>query len=148
MVEAAVREYIKPGPKKKARRAYPVGKAHANSGTFKRGQSGNPGGRKRGPTFASVLTEMLSRRRRYKKSDGTVFESSEMELILKRALRELRTGLNFDVKLFETIMNRMEGKPKESLTLDGGLSIEHTVGEMSDEELVTIAAGYSHNHRN
>ncbi len=61
---------------------------------------------------------------------------------VERAIKVLRTKEPFDTKLFEAIMNRLDGKPKESLSIDGGLSIERTTGEMSDEDLIkeTIAA--------
>lgn len=90
-----------------------------NPGPWKPGVSGNPAGRRPGPTFSSILREALTRKRRYVKPDGTEFESSELELIVNRAIKELRKNPDFDVKLLSALLDRFEGKVKEPIDVEG-----------------------------
>lgn len=81
--------------------------------------------RKHGYTFSNVLRDVLTKKRKYRKPDGTMFESSELELIVRRAVKELRTGIYFDVRLFDVLMNRIEGKPKEPIDVEGIKEVAH-----------------------
>ena len=112
---------------------------HANKGSWQPGQSGNPAGRKPGPTFSSILREALTRKRRYKDKDGNKFTSTELELIVDRAVRELRTNPDFDVKLLSVFLDRLDGKVKEPVehSMEGGGPL--FIGVMSDEQLLKIA---------
>lgn len=109
----------------------------ATTGSWQPGQSGNPAGRKPGPTFTSLLREALGRKRRYRRKSGVEFESTEMELIVERAIKELRTNPIFDVKLLSVILDRIEGKVKEPVREE---KPPYEIGELTDAELHIIAA--------
>lgn len=81
--------------------------------------------RKNGYTFSNVLRDVLTKKRKYRKPDGTMFDSCELELIVRRAVKELRTGPEFDVRLFDVLMNRIEGKPKEPIDVEGIKEVAH-----------------------
>ena len=94
--------------------------------------------RKHGYTFSNMLRDVLTRKRKYRKPDGTRFESSELELIVKRAVRELRTGLEFDVRLFDVLMNRIEGKPKEPIDVEG---IKEVANDLNAHDIILSRLG-------
>lgn len=93
-------------------------KRKSNSGCFKPGHVGLSG-RKVGPSFGSTIRSVLTQKKRFRNSDGTLFSSTELELIVKRAIKLLRTRANFDVKLFIALMDRMDGKPKDNIDVEG-----------------------------
>ncbi len=94
--------------------------------------------RKNGYTFSNVLRDVLTRKRKYRKPDGTMFESSELELIVRRAVKELRMSLIFDVRLFEVLMNRIEGKPKEPIDVEG---IKEVANDLNAHDIILSRLG-------
>lgn len=88
------------------------------SGTGK-GHTNNPGGRPRKELcFTDTIRRELNKKKRFRRSDGTLMEASELELIALKVVRELRQGLVIDNKLLAIVLDRIEGKPKETVELD------------------------------
>lgn len=110
----------------------------ATSASWKAGQSGNPAGRPAGLTFSSILRDTLTKKRKYRTKKGLVFESSELELIVSRAVKELRTNPEFDVRLLETLINRLEGRVKEPIDVEG---IKELASDLSAREILSTRFG-------
>lgn len=74
-------------------------------------------------SFTEALRLELTKRKRFRRPDGSLMESSELELIALKVIRELRIGTPISSKLLEIILNRIEGKPKEMVELDATLEV-------------------------
>jgi len=105
---------------------------------FQPGQSGNPGGRPGGPNFSNMLRAILNKKKAFRKPDGTVFESTELELITSRAVKELRTAAHFDVKLFQAIMDRIDGKVTEPIDVEG---IKEVANDLNSKDIIMSRFG-------
>lgn len=70
---------------------------------FKPGQSGNPGGRPKQTPIADALRVALS-------------DPSELEKFISAVLKKAKKG---DVKAFQAVSDRIEGKPAQALNLGG-----------------------------
>lgn len=87
---------------------------------FKKGHVGHGGGgARKGPTFGSTIREILTKPKKFRRPDGTLFSSTELTLIVRRAIKTLRMSDEFDVKLFTALMDRMDGKPKDNIDVEG-----------------------------
>jgi len=69
--------------------------------------------------FTDALRRELTKKKKFRKEDGSIIESSELDLIALKVIRELRTSNPVNAKLLEIVLNRLEGKPQESVTIDG-----------------------------
>ena len=79
------------------------------------------------PNFTTILREQLLKKKKFRRPDGTYMESTEMELIALKVIKELRTSIPVNTKLLSIIMDRTEGKPQESIKLDGGLELTNGI---------------------
>ncbi len=70
---------------------------------FKPGQSGNPGGRPKETPITDALRAALS-------------DPSELEKFIRAVLKKANKG---DVKAFQAVSDRVEGKPAQAVTLGG-----------------------------
>lgn len=91
---------------------------------FKKGQSGNPGGRPRGRTIAAELREVLAE----------VDPNTRKTLLRKLAEAIVAKALKGDVAAAHFIAERTEGKVKDVLQLEGESRLPH----LSDAELVEM----------
>jgi len=89
--------------------------------------------RVQGYTFSNVLRDVLTRKRKYRKPDGSMFESSELELIIRRAVKELRTAPEFDVRLLALLMERHDGKVKEPIDVEG---IKEVANDLNARDII------------
>lgn len=87
-------------------------------GTFKKGTVPNPAGRPKGAK-SKFLTETLLKelRKEYgkvQKADGTVEVITHFEQMVREAIKHAIKG---DVKYYNSIFDRVEGKPREDITI-------------------------------
>ncbi|MDD4985169.1 MAG: hypothetical protein PHQ43_05185 [Dehalococcoidales bacterium] len=83
------------------------------------GHTANPHGRPpKTLCFTDTIRDMLTKRKRFRRPDGSLMEASELELIALKVVRELRMGTTVDNKLLAIVLDRIEGKPKESVELN------------------------------
>jgi len=82
-------------------------------GQFKKGQSGNPAGKPKGVQHSKTrllrLLELVQKKRNPitgDEEDFTVLELMDMQMIAK--------ALKGDQKAYETVIDRLEGKPKQT----------------------------------
>ena len=88
---------------------------------FQKGQSGNPGGRpKRDWTFAQLYEEELEKQ--LPTTDGTT-------LLAKHAVvkRIVRMAVEGDIAAIKELTARLDGQPKQSMEMDGGVNPDGTV---------------------
>lgn len=114
---------------------------------FKKGHLGFSGKRKTGPTFGSTIKNILTKKKKFRKPDGTLFDSTELELIVRKAIKTLRLGSDFDVKLFIALMERMDGKPKDNIDVEGIKEIANDIDarEVILSRLAGISLARGHN---
>ena len=86
--------------------------------------------------FSDCIREELTRRKRFRRPDGSLVDTSELELIALKLVRELRTTTPVNSRLLDIVLNRIEGKPKEYVELDASLEVDR--GSLSDEELISL----------
>lgn len=77
--------------------------------------------------FTEKLRKALTDKKTFKRQDGSLIESSELDLIIIKVIRELRTTSPVNVKLLEIVLNRIEGKPKELVEIDGSLEVSRGI---------------------
>lgn len=77
--------------------------------------------------FTQTLQKELTKRKTFRRKNGSVFDATELELITLKVIRELRESEPLNAKLLEIVLNRLEGKPKESVDLSGQVGV--VVGE-------------------
>jgi hypothetical protein len=95
-------------------------------------ESTNPNGRPpNNLCFTVKFREELTKEKKFRRPDGTIFESTELDLIVAKVVKELRQGNGIDSKLLSLILDRVEGKPKESLELEGKLEVGHGIDARS-----------------
>jgi len=94
--------------------------------------------RAHGHTFSNVLRDILIKPRKYRKPDGSTFESTELQLIIQRAVKELRTGTEFDVRLLALIMERHDGKIKEPIDVEG---IKEVANDLNAHDIILSRLG-------
>jgi hypothetical protein len=83
------------------------------------GHTVNPNGRPdKRHCFTDIIRAELTKRKRFRRPDGSLMEASELELIALKVVRELRMGTTVDNKLLAIVLDRIEGKPKESVELN------------------------------
>jgi len=70
---------------------------------FKPGQSGNPGGRPKATPITDALRDALS-------------DPAELEKFIGAVIKKAKKG---DVKAFQAVSDRLEGKPAQALNLGG-----------------------------
>jgi len=70
---------------------------------FKPGQSGNPGGRPKETPITDALRQALS-------------DPAELERFISAVIKKAKKG---DVKAFQAVSDRIEGKPAQALNLGG-----------------------------
>jgi hypothetical protein len=95
---------------------------------FKPGQSGNPNGRpKKGDSWADILNEAMDE----------LIESEDFQnkVSCKKAIAKVlaKRALKGDVKAIETIMERQEGKAKQ--TVDNNTNFTFNFEDESDAEI-------------
>lgn len=120
----------------------------AKATQFKKGHGSlGGGGRPKGPSFGSTIRDILTKNKRFRRSDGKLFESTELVLIVRRAIKTLRTSPEFDVKLFTALMDRMDGKPKDNIDVEGIKEIANDIDarEVILSRLAGIALARGHN---
>jgi len=99
-----------------------------------KGKTNNPNGRPpKELCFTDKLRAELTKRKRFRRADGSLMEASELELIAIKVVRELRQGLTIDNKLLAIVLDRIEGKPKESVELDATV---HAAGELDPKDVL------------
>ena len=93
-------------------------------GQFKKGQSGNPAGKPKGTQHSKTrllrLLDLVQKKRNPitgEEEEFTVLELMDMQMIAK--------ALKGDQKAYEAVIDRLEGKPKQTneVELSGGLQI-------------------------
>ena len=94
--------------------------------------------RARGVTFTNILRDVLTKTRKYRKPDGTMFESTELELIIRRAVKELRTNPDFDVRLLSLLIERHDGKVKEPIDVEG---IKEVANDLNAHDIILSRLG-------
>jgi len=89
-----------------------------------KGKTNNPNGRPpKVLCFTDIIREQLTRKKMFRRQDGSLMEASELELIALKVIQELRHGAPISHKLLNIVLDRIEGRPKESLELDGKLEV-------------------------
>ena len=97
--------------------------------------------------FSETLREELNKERTFRRKDGTLLTTTELRLIAIKVINELRTTTPVNSRLLDIVLNRIEGKPKEFVEIDGtmevmnGLSaqeillqrLSHIIGPPADE---------------
>lgn len=73
--------------------------------------------------FTDIIRAELKRKKKFRRADGSIMEASELELIAMKVVRELRNDEPVNNKLLGIILDRLEGKPKESVEIDGKLEV-------------------------
>jgi hypothetical protein len=91
---------------------------HLKDYQFKPGQSGNPGGRPKDRSPTAVMREVLDRN----EIDGKPIKGGRqvLDLMIEVAAKRALMG---DYNFFREFMNRMDGKVRDKLELQGGLTI-------------------------
>jgi outer membrane biosynthesis protein TonB len=88
-------------------------------GTIKKGHSLNPAGRPKGAKnkflTETLLTELGREYGRVKRPDGTTEIVTQFQQMIREAIRGAIKG---DVRYYNSIFDRVEGKPKEDLTIN------------------------------
>lgn len=73
------------------------------------------------------VREELRKKKKFRRPDGSIMESSELDLIAQKIVRQLRQGTGefgeISPKLLDIVLDRIEGKPKEQIQLDGRLEV-------------------------
>lgn len=92
-------------------------------------KSGNAGkGRpKRALCFTDKLRYQLSKKKKFRRPDGTEFESTELDLLTMKIVQELRTTVPINIPLLNTVLNRIEGKPQETISIDETLEVSRGI---------------------
>ena len=91
---------------------------------FPKGVSGNPAGRPKGvPNSKTRLLRILELTQ--KKRNPVTGEDEEFSIAEQMDLQLINKALKGDMKAYEILMDRLEGKPKQSSEVDvkGGLNI-------------------------
>ena len=95
-------------------------------------EGGNPNGRPPNKLcFTTKFREELMKNKKFRRPDGSIFESTELDLIVAKVIKELRQGHGVDSRLLNIILDRIEGRPKESVELDGKLEVGHGIDARS-----------------
>jgi hypothetical protein len=82
--------------------------------TFKKGQSGNPGGRPKGKHLTTLLFEALRKKARDK--DGNETDKTYEDLLIERILADaIKKG---NTSLIHMIMGYIDGSPDQGIQLD------------------------------
>jgi hypothetical protein len=97
---------------------------------FKKGQSGNPGGRVNDKPFAEALRIVMA-------EEDPVRKKRRLRVLAEKTYDEAMAGQGWAV---QTIADRLDGKPTQESTLN---VIRARANELSDDELADIAAGSS-----
>ncbi len=85
------------------------------NGTIKKGVILNPNGKPKGTKhFATLIGEMLKQTIKVKK-DGQIVEVQIDKAMVEAMIRQVMKG---DVKAFEALTNRHEGKPHQTMDLE------------------------------
>lgn len=94
---------------------------------FKKGQSGNPGGRPKGKMLSTLLFEAL--KERAKNKDGTLSDKTHADLVISRLIQDnIRHG-----KRTELIFDRIEGQAEEFIDMtSNGETIGQTGGDVME----------------
>lgn len=98
---------------------------------FKKGQSGNPGGRPKGKHLTTLLFEALKKKARNK--DGTEAEKTYQDLLIDRILLDAITKGN--TSLIHLVMSYIDGAPEEfiDITSNGG-----SISQSSDDVMEMV----------
>ena len=85
----------------------------------KTGHTNNPHGRPpKELCFADIMRGELTKRKRFRRPDGSLMEASELELIALKIVRQLRNETEVSHKLLSLVLDRVYGRPKESVDLN------------------------------
>lgn len=112
---------------------------------FQKGQSGNPNGRPKGsPNAATVIKKWLLSGEKIKNPlTGKTETLSQLDIVTLAQIKKARGG---DTSAFNAVLDRLYGKPKQTLDIDhttDGESInpENTtdLSKLTDAELRTLA---------
>jgi len=88
--------------------------------------------------FTDKLRYQINKKKRFRKADGSILEASEMDLIVLKVVQELRTTTPLNIPLLNAVLNRLEGKPPETIiTVD---ETQREVTQLTDDELGNIAS--------
>lgn len=83
--------------------------------------------------FTDAFRAELLKRKKFRHSDGSLLEASELELIALKVIRELRTAPEINHRLLGILLDRIEGKPKESVELDATVKM---AGEIDPRDVL------------
>lgn len=87
---------------------------------FKEGESGNPSGRPKGSrNLSTILKEMLDEDIEIT-IDGKKQKKKFQDLIIRKLIKKANDG---DLRAIEQIFDRVEGKPKQSLDVESGVTV-------------------------
>lgn len=68
--------------------------------------------------FSDIMRAELLKRKKFRRADGSIMETTELELIVLKIIRELRSDTQVSHKLLNLILDRIYGKPRESIDID------------------------------
>jgi hypothetical protein len=103
---------------------------------FKPGQSGNPGGRPKGSTLTRLLAEALEKDRL---NDKEMKDAKKVAEVLVEAI--LQKAIEGDYRFVELVINRIDGKIPNSLTIDTHESTDFLRGFLLAEAQAADPAG-------
>jgi len=88
---------------------------------FQKGQSGNPSGRPKGSlNFTSAIKRQLGKEIEFiEKSTGNKVKKKMIDILAEKLVEKARVG---DMRAMEYVGNRVDGKPKETLDLEGNIT--------------------------
>lgn len=92
----------------------------SNLKSFKKGESGNPKGRPKGQSLTSILQDAVDRK--ISKTDPLSGLKKKVTISKALAYSVISKGLKGDIKAINMIFDRLEGKPKQSIEMDGDLN--------------------------
>lgn len=90
---------------------------------FKKGYSGNPRGRKPGAlSLKTYIKKWLAAEEEFENPITEEMEKlTQYDIIVIQQIAKARRG---DTRAFEALLDRVEGKPKQSIDLDTDLTVE------------------------
>lgn len=88
---------------------------------FKKGESGNPLGKPVGTkSLSTILKNMLEEEIDVELEDGTKQKKPFQDVIIRALIKQAKKG---NMKAIQEIFDRVEGRPNQSIQVDGDMTI-------------------------